>query len=77
MGPGPVCVPAQAPSVVWVERVLPFTLVKEFNVNSGIVTKGFKKSLEAIRGKHSTDSLKKTAILGTLHKILKVLQSET
>jgi hypothetical protein len=32
---------------------------------TGIVTKGLKKNLEAIPGKHSIDSLKKTAIGGT------------
>jgi hypothetical protein len=44
---------------------------------TGIVTKGLKKNLETISGKHSTDSLQKTAILGTSHIIWKVLQSET
>jgi len=43
---------------------------------TGIVTKVLKKNLEAIPGKHSKDSLKKTAILGTLHIIRKVLQCE-
>jgi hypothetical protein len=38
---------------------------------------GLKRNLEAIPGKHSTDSLQKTAILGTSHIIRKVLQSET
>jgi hypothetical protein len=42
-----------------------------------VVTKGLKKNLEAIPGKHSLDSLQKTAILGTSHIIQKVLQSET
>jgi hypothetical protein len=45
--------------------------------SNGIVTKGLKKNLEAIPGKHSMDSLQKTAILGTSHIIRKVLQSET
>jgi hypothetical protein len=44
---------------------------------TGIVTRGVKKNLEAIPGKHSIDSLQKTAILGTSHIIRKVLQSET
>jgi hypothetical protein len=44
---------------------------------TGIVTKGLKKNLLAIPGKHSIDSLQKTAILGTSHVIRKVLQSET
>jgi len=38
-----------------------------------IVTKGLWKNLEAIPGKHSIDSLQKTAILGTSHIIRKVL----
>jgi hypothetical protein len=42
-----------------------------------IVIKGLKKNLEAIPGKHSLDSLQKTAILGTSYIIRKVLQSET
>jgi hypothetical protein len=40
---------------------------------TGIVTKSLKKNLEAIPGKHSIDSLQKTAILGTSHIIRKVL----
>jgi hypothetical protein len=43
----------------------------------GIVINGLKKNLEAVLGKHSIISLKKTAILGTSHIIWKVLQSET
>ena len=35
-----------------------------------------KLNLEAIPGRHSTDSLQKTAILGTSHIIRKVLQCE-
>jgi hypothetical protein len=42
-----------------------------------MVTKVLKKNVEAIPGKHSIDSLQKTAILGTSHIIRKVLQSET
>jgi hypothetical protein len=44
---------------------------------TGIVTKGLKKYLETIPGKHSIDSLQKTAVLGTSHIVRKVLQSET
>jgi hypothetical protein len=45
---------------------------------TGIVTKGLKKYLETISGKHSINSLqKKTAVLWTSHIIRKVLQSET
>jgi hypothetical protein len=32
---------------------------------TGIVTRGLKKYLETIPGKHSIDSLQKTAVLGT------------
>jgi hypothetical protein len=42
----------------------------------GIVIKRLKKNLEAVPGKHSIDSLQKTAILGTSHIIRKVLQCE-
>jgi hypothetical protein len=34
---------------------------------TGIVTKGLKNNLEATPGKHSTDSLQKTAVHGTSH----------
>ena len=44
---------------------------------TGIVTRSLKKNLEAVPGKHSIDSLQKTAILGTSHIIRKVLQCET
>ena len=44
---------------------------------TGIVTKGLKKKLEAIPGKRVTDSLQKTAVLGTPYIIRKVVQSET
>jgi hypothetical protein len=44
---------------------------------TGIVTKFKKKGLETVPGKHSADSLHKTAVLATSHIILKVLQSET
>jgi hypothetical protein len=43
---------------------------------AGIVTKSSKKNLRAIPGKHSIDSVQKTAILGTSHTIRKVLQCE-
>jgi len=42
----------------------------------GIVRRSLKKNLETIPGKHSIDSLQKTAILGTTHTIRKVLQCE-
>jgi hypothetical protein len=44
---------------------------------TGIVTRSLRKNLEAVQRKHSTDSLQKTAILGTSHTIRKVLQCET
>ena len=43
---------------------------------TGIVTRSLRKSLETVPGKHSIDSLQKTAILGTSHIIRKVLQCE-
>jgi hypothetical protein len=43
---------------------------------TGIVTRSLRKGLEAVPGKHSIDSLQKTAILGTSHIIQKVLQCE-
>ena len=44
---------------------------------TAIVTKGLRKNIEDIPGKHSVGSLQKTTILGTPHIIQKVLQSET
>jgi hypothetical protein len=43
---------------------------------TGIVTQNLRKNLEAIPGKHSIDSLQKSAIRGTSHIIQKVLQCE-
>jgi len=43
---------------------------------TGIITRSLRKNLEAIPGKHSIDSLQKTAIYGTSHIIRKVLQGE-
>jgi len=43
---------------------------------TGILTRGLEKSLEAIPGKYSTDSLHQTAVLGTSHIIRKVMQCE-
>jgi hypothetical protein len=40
---------------------------------TGIVTRILRKNLEAVPGKHSIDSLQKTAVLGTSHIIRKVL----
>jgi hypothetical protein len=44
---------------------------------TGIVSKSLQKYLETIPGQHSVDYLQKTAILGSLHIIRKVLQAET
>jgi len=43
---------------------------------TGIVTRSLKKNLESVTGKHSIDSLQKTATLGTSHIIRKVLECE-
>ena len=43
---------------------------------TGIVTRSLKKNSETVPGNHSTDSLQKTAVLGTSHIIRKVLQCE-
>jgi hypothetical protein len=34
---------------------------------TGVVTRSLRKNLEAVPGKHSIDSLQKTAMLGTAH----------
>jgi hypothetical protein len=44
---------------------------------TGIVSRSLRKNLEAVPGKHSIDSLQKTAVLGTSHIIRKVLHCET
>jgi hypothetical protein len=41
-----------------------------------IVRRSLRKNLEAVPGKHSTDSLQKTAILATSHIIREILQCE-
>jgi len=43
---------------------------------TGIVMRSLRKDLETVPGKHSIDSLQKTAVLGTSHIIRKVLQYE-
>ena len=52
------------------------TIIPVINGATGIVTRSLRKNLEAVPGKHSIDSLQKTAILGTSHIIRKVLQCE-
>jgi hypothetical protein len=52
------------------------TIIPVITGATGIVTRSLRKNLEAIPGKHSIDSLQKTAILGKSHIIRKVLQCE-
>ena len=52
------------------------TIIPAIIVVTGIVTRSLRGNLEDISGKHSIDSLQKTAILGTSHIIRKVLQCE-
>jgi len=52
------------------------TIVPVIIEATGIVTRSLKKNLETVPGKHSIDSLQKTAILGTSQIIWKVLQCE-
>ena len=52
------------------------TIVQVIIGATGIVTRSLQKNLETAAGKHSIDSLQKTAILGTAHTIRKVLQCE-
>ena len=55
---------------------LKFTIIPVIIGVTGIVTRSVRKNYEAIPGKHSTDSLQKTAVLGTSHITRKVLQCE-
>jgi len=43
---------------------------------TGIVARSVRKNLETVPGKHSIDSLQKTAIFGISHIIRKVLQCD-
>ena len=43
---------------------------------TGIVTRSLRKNFDAVPGKHSIDSLQKTALLGTSHIVRKVPQCE-
>jgi len=52
------------------------TVVPVINGANGTVTRSLRINLVAVPGKHSIDSLQKTAILGTSHIIRKVLQCE-
>ena len=48
-------------------------IIPEIIGATGIVTRSVRKHLEAVPGRHSMDSLQKTATLGTSHIIRKVL----
>jgi len=64
---------------VRVTNVVYFSSASSYNIIIGateIVKRSLRKNLEAVPGKHSIDSLQKTAILGTSHIIRKVLQCE-
>jgi len=52
------------------------TIVPVITGATGIVTRSLRKNMETIPGKHSIDSLRKTAVLGTSHIIRKVPQCE-
>jgi len=52
------------------------TIMQVITGATGIVTRSLRKNLEDVPGKHSTDSLQKTAILRTSHIIRKVLQCD-
>ena len=55
---------------------LKYTIIPVIIGATGIVTKSLRKNLEDVPGKHSIDSLKRTATLRTPHIIRKVLQCE-
>jgi hypothetical protein len=57
--------------------ILKCTIIPVIIGATGIVRRRLGKNLEVIPGKHSIDSLQKTATLGTPHIIRKVLQCET
>jgi hypothetical protein len=55
---------------------LKYTITPVIIGATGIVTRSLRKNLETVTGKHSIDSLQKTAILETSHIVRKVLQRE-
>ena len=65
--------------VIEIQRMwnLKCTVIPVITGATGIVMRSLKKDLGATPGKHSIDSLQKTAIFGTSHVIRKVLQCET
>jgi len=64
--------------IIIIQRMwnLKCTIVPVITGATGIVTRSLRKNLEVVPGKHSIDSLQKTAVLGTAHTIRKVLQCE-
>ena len=66
---------------LWIEIKRPLSLkcriIPVIYRATRILTEDLRKTLEAIAGKHSNDSIKKTDILGTSHITWKVLYSET
>ena len=52
------------------------TIIPEIFGDTGIVTRKLRKILEAVSGRHSIDSLKKTTKIGTSHILRKALQCE-
>ena len=61
---------------IWRMCNLKCTVIPVIIGANGIVTRSLRKNLEAVPGRHSIDSLRKTAILGISHIIRKVLQCE-
>ena len=57
-------------------RNLKCTIIPIIIGATGKVTGSLRKNLEAVPGKHSIDSLQKTAVLGTSHIIRNTLQCE-
>ena len=61
-----------------VQRIwnLKCTIIPVITGATKIATRSLRKNFEAVPGKYSIDSVQKTAILGILHIIRKVLQCE-
>jgi hypothetical protein len=53
------------------------TIIPVITGATGIVTRSLRKNMEPVPGKHSIDSLQKTAVLGTSHIIRKVRECES
>jgi hypothetical protein len=56
--------------------IIKCAIIPVINGATGIVRRSLRKNMEAVPGKHSIDSLQKTAIFRTSHIIWKVLQCE-